>query len=371
MMRSTVCCIFNIGPHYRAPIYKLMDQELKCDFYFGDRVESPIKLMDYTALKGYKKTVTNKKVLGTGFVWQTSIWKLVFKPYEHYIISSNETYLSNWILLLVGKILGKKIYPWSHGMKGVTKGRSKFLKKYFYKLSEKTLLYGQYAKNYMIEEGFKEDKLVLINNSLDYDLQIGILDSLSKSDIYTNYFGNKYPVIIYIGRLQKRKKLDLLVRALEKLNKNGVHCNLVFIGKDVDNSNIQVLVEDLKLQEHVWFYGPSYDEKEIGELLFNAHVCVSPGPIGLTAIHAATYGLPIVTNDDFIRQMPEHEIIEHGKTGSFFKNDNFQDLCNEIERWIKIGSQDRIELRKKVQQRVKQGYNPKYQMEVLKKLLQK
>jgi len=56
-MGNKICCIFNLAPLYDAPIYKIMDQELKCDFFIGDRVGSEIKLMDYNELEGFKKVL--------------------------------------------------------------------------------------------------------------------------------------------------------------------------------------------------------------------------------------------------------------------------------------------------------------------------
>ncbi len=54
-MSDKICCILNLAPHYNAPIYKLLDQELKCDFFIGDRITSPMKLMDYYELKGLQE----------------------------------------------------------------------------------------------------------------------------------------------------------------------------------------------------------------------------------------------------------------------------------------------------------------------------
>ena len=64
---NTTCCIFNLAPHYRYPIYSLMDRDLSCDFYFGDRIETSMKLMDVAALSGYKATLENKRILFNKF----------------------------------------------------------------------------------------------------------------------------------------------------------------------------------------------------------------------------------------------------------------------------------------------------------------
>ena len=57
---SSICCIFNIGTHYRNPnIFKnVFGASLR--FYFGDRLLTPIKKMDYTQLNHFAQNcITN------------------------------------------------------------------------------------------------------------------------------------------------------------------------------------------------------------------------------------------------------------------------------------------------------------------------
>jgi glycosyltransferase involved in cell wall biosynthesis len=347
-----------------------MDKELNCHFYFGDQVDTPLALMNYNELAGYQKTVVNQRIPGTGFVWQEGVWKLIFKPYKHYIISSSEGYASNWVLLIVGRILGKKVYPWTHGMKGVSRGKAKSFKKLFYKLCHRILLYGEFSKNFMMQEGFKNDKLWLINNSLDHENQLLIRQTLRPNRIFIDYFENEYPVIAYIGRIQKSKKLGMLIEALSSLNSKGVLCNLVLIGNKTDDASIEGLVKKHGVTSQVWFYGPCYEENVIAPLLYNSDVCVSPGPIGLTAIHSLTFGLPVITNNDLKNQMPEFEAITPGVTGDFFEKDNLEDLCSKIEQWINLAPEKREMARIAAYRVIDQKYNPTYQIKVLKRALE-
>ena len=60
----------NIGSHYRAAIYQLMDRELGCDFCFGDRWDD-IRKMDYAHLT-HKVTEVHYKKIGGGFYYQNT-----------------------------------------------------------------------------------------------------------------------------------------------------------------------------------------------------------------------------------------------------------------------------------------------------------
>lgn len=345
-----------------------MDKELLCDFYFGDVVGSKIKKLDYQNLNGFKKELKNASVLNTSFTWQWRAWRLVFQKYQYFIITGDPYYLSNWIILILGRILGKHIIPWSHGMKGNTRKKMFWFEYLFFKLSSKILLYGNHSRKHMLKLGFDEKKLVCIYNSLDHSKQVQLRKKITETKIYSDYFGNNYPVLLYIGRIQKNKKLEILVHCIDHLNKTGQPCNLVFIGGDLDDNNVMAKANESQFNKQIWFYGPSYDEKVIGELIYNANMCVSPGPVGLTALHALTFGTPVLTNNMFDEQAPEYEVIKENITGDFFNLQDNQDILDKIQKWIKLTEANRPFIRENCYKVIDQRWNPDNQIEILKKL---
>lgn len=80
---------------------------------------------------------------------------------------------------------------------------------------------------------------------------------------------------------------------------------------------LQQQVKSYNLANNIWFYGACYDEIKNAALIYNADLCVSPGNVGLTAMHSMVFGTPVITHNDFKWQMPEFEAIEPGKTGDF------------------------------------------------------
>lgn len=367
-MNNKICCVFNLAPHYNAPIYKLMDEQLKCDFYIGDTVGVPIELMNYNELKGFKKILRFKKLWGN-FYWQNNAVGVVFKKYQSYILSGEPYCISIWIILLLAKIMGKSTYLWSHGWHGNETSVRKYLKKIFFKLSSKVLLYGDYARELMIKEGFAGNRLICIYNSLDFKSQLEIFENLSLTNIYSSHFNNIFPTLIYIGRIQKSKKIDQLIEAIAHLQKNNISCNLVIIGESIDENNFKGTIDKYGLNAFVWLYGACYDEKIIGELLYNANVCVVPGDVGLTAIHSLTYGTPVISHNNFISQGPEFESIIPGITGDFFIQNSIPDLSGKIHKWISQDLEQRINLRQMCNKIIHEKYNPEKQIIVLKNLL--
>jgi glycosyltransferase involved in cell wall biosynthesis len=81
-------------------------------------------------------------------------------------------------------------------------------------------------------------------------------------------------------------------------------------------------------------FGACHDEESLGQMIYHADCTVSPGKVGLTAMHSLMYGTPVVTHGDFDAQMPEVEAIEPGRTGAFFRRGDAQDLAAAIARWL-------------------------------------
>jgi glycosyltransferase involved in cell wall biosynthesis len=370
-MKNNICCVFNLAPHYRSSIYKLMNKELDCDFYFGNKVESSIKLLDYSELNGFKKEVENIRILNTSFKWQKNVVGLVFKKkYKYFILTGDASILSNWMIAFFGLCLNKKVYLWMHGLTKELSWKGKLITFPLYHMSSKFLLYSDYSKNLMLKNGFNPNKMVCIYNSLDYDSQLALRKKLKKSSIYSDYFKNNFSTLIYIGRIQKSKKIHFLIDALSILRSKNIFCNLVIVGSDTENVELEKNISKRALENFVWMFGPCYEEEKIAELLYNADVCVSPGNIGLTAIHSMSYGTPTITHGNFQNQGPEFESIVSGVTGDFFEENNIEDLSVKIQKWINLDKDKREKIRLSTYNVIDNRYNPYYQVKILKDIIE-
>jgi len=369
MNENNICCILNYAPHYREEIFLAMEKELKCDFYFGDSTYANIKKLEYGKFENSIKELKFKKLFNHFYLLHGQI-KLAFKDYKYYIITGQPYNISSWLLLIINRLKGKKTYIWNHGWYGNENVLKKTLKKIQLKFASGYLLYGNYAKKLMVNEGFKENKLFVIYNSLFYSKQLEIREKLSEISIYKDHFKNNCPTIIFIGRLTSVKKLDMLLEVMKSSSNKITLFNLVFVGTGKEKESLEQLVLKYGLKSNVWFYGDCYNEEKIGELIFNASICVSPGNIGLTAIHSLMYGTPSITHDNFTKQMPEFEVIEKGVTGDFFKENDIESLKKTINNWLVKHPKKNDQLIQNCYSIIDRYYNPKFQMNLLKNVLQ-
>ena len=76
-MKSKVCLLLNYAPHYRSLIFNEIDLEFDSAFYFGVSVFFPLKKMDYSTLKGFKKELKSIKIF-SNIYWQQRALKIAF-----------------------------------------------------------------------------------------------------------------------------------------------------------------------------------------------------------------------------------------------------------------------------------------------------
>ena len=143
---------------------------------------------------------------------------------------------------------------------------------------------------------------------------------------------------------------------------------MTYVGDGPKKDELEVLVQESGLKDNVWFYGPCYEEKQIAQIIYNADLCVSPGDVGLTAMHAMTFGTPVVSHNNFCHQMPEFEAIENGKTGFFFKENDVESLAECIRAWLTSGL-NREQVRQNCYDVIDQKYNPHFQVEMIRKVI--
>lgn len=365
-----LCLIYNFAQHYRANIFKLISEEFDCDFVFGNTM-GDVKKMDYSLLRGKVSEVKLRSII-RGWTWQSKVIPQLFKKYDSYILLGETRSVSAWMFCLMQRMLfpKKKVYFWTHGWYGKESRLEVLIKKVFLRLPNGGLfLYGNFARNLMIKEGFAPERLYVIHNSLAYDKQVKLRQQTTSSSIYTEHFNNHNYNLFFVGRLTPEKRIDLALKALGILLEQGSKYNLTIIGNGETKKELEEMAETLGLCNNVWFYGACYDERLLCELIYNADLCVSPGNVGLTAIHSMSFGTPVITHNDFSHQGPEFEAIKIGKTGDFFKRNEIDSIVFCINEWFEGHSDKREDVRNACYSEIDNSWNPYVQLDLLKKVL--
>jgi len=371
-MNKKVAYFTNIAPHYREKLWLAFARDLGVEFhfYYGYNLNQSIKSINFKngnweGLENQIHVLDNVKVKGR-LIYQRHVLKeIAFKHWDVIILLGDANILSNWLAAIVAWLKGIPVIFWGHGIYGSESFLKRTVRKSFLSLANINLVYGHWARNLLIEENFQPVSIRVIYNSVNYERSTALRVNAVSPNFYKSYFKNDLPTLIFIGRLTRVKRLQLLIEAVHQLNLVTKKFNLVLIGDGEVIQDLKSLAK--KLEVNAYFHGASYNEQEISKFIANADLCVSPGNVGLTSIHSMSYGTPVCTNDDFKNQGPEFEAIKAWETGCFFDKEK-GNLVETISKWFEK-SPSREKVRTNCYDVVDNFYNPNMQLEVLRKAI--
>jgi glycosyltransferase involved in cell wall biosynthesis len=134
--------------------------------------------------------------------------------------------------------------------------------------------------------------------------------------------------ILYVGTLQPRKNIKVLIKAFKKFHEKNPTYKLVLVGKKGWlYDEIFKEVEDLKLQEKVIFTG-FLPDNEVIELYKHAYCFVLPSlyeGFGIPILEAMSHGCPVLSS--FASSLPE----VGGEAAVYFDPESVDGLVDDLE----------------------------------------
>jgi len=161
----------------------------------------------------------------------------------------------------------------------------------------------------LVARGFHRDRVIVIENGVD--------TSFYSPDPAVARFPE--PTALYLGRLKRYKRVDLILNAVALLRDQGLTMRLIVTGQGDAAAELHSLRERLGLQNVVDF--PGYVSEEEKRSLFRrtwVHLLTSPKEgWGISNLEAAACGTPTVASDSpGLRDSVIHEqtgyLVPHG-----------------------------------------------------------
>ena len=145
------------------------------------------------------------------------------------------------------------------------------------------------------------------------------IDTIEVDKNYTFCLPPKGPVsIVFIGRLIKIKKVEVLIRFFHNLSRENNHKFILEIIGDGPESD--VVKEAQAANPRIIWHGTLVDEEKIAPIMKRASLVFVPGLAGLSVNHAFAYGRPYATLSAK-RHGPEIGYLKNGKNGFIINND--------------------------------------------------
>lgn len=191
----------------------------------------------------------------------------------------------HWFRNILAVLLPRKnrFLFWGHGMGKNTTGNK--LRKWLIKKSDGFILYNQQRRNALINDNIDANKLFFANNTIN-------VPNFGRNN-------NNRHNLIFVGRLQARKRVDILIKAYALALKQLPESNdsrVIIIGDGEEETALKVLAQNLNITSQCEFLGAISDNERLKEQFDQALAYVSPGAMGLGVNHAFAYGVPTLSN---------------------------------------------------------------------------
>jgi glycosyltransferase involved in cell wall biosynthesis len=180
------------------------------------------------------------------------------------------------------------------------------------KRSDGAILYGEEEFQRMLNRGLRSDKIFVAPNTIAIpnheDTSIKPKSSL-----------------LYLGRLQERKRLDVILRAFAATYKElPGHVTFEIVGDGEERKPLEQLARTLLPAGKVVFHGTQTDHALLKAHFSKAAAYVSDN-VGLGLLHSFSYGVPVVT---FHHATQIRTDFRHGPEMHDFKDGVNGVLCN-------------------------------------------
>lgn len=140
------------------------------------------------------------------------------------------------------------------------------------------------------------------------------------------------PVVLFVGRLDKEKHIDVLINAFSKIP-TSVGAKLVITGKGTERLKLAKLTKKLRVEKEVIFTG-FIPDKDLPSLyrIANLFAIASIAELqSIATLEAMASGLPVVAAN--VMALPE--LVYNGKNGYLFENGNINDLAGKMIQILK------------------------------------
>jgi glycosyltransferase involved in cell wall biosynthesis len=184
---------------------------------------------------------------------------------------------------------GRKVIGWGLGAPKGNAVWSRFINQF-----DAMLAYSQRGAEEYAALGFPREKIFVAHNSVSPAPTSLVPQRLSTFDLR--------PTLLFVGRLQARKRIDSLLRACAEMESKP---RLIIVGDGPERAALQSLARDVYPAAE--FAGARHGA-EIKPYFAEADLFVLPGTGGLAVQEAMSHGLPVIvakgdgTQDDLVRE---------------------------------------------------------------------
>ncbi|MCC7119718.1 MAG: glycosyltransferase [Anaerolineales bacterium] len=224
------------------------------------------------------------------------------------ILEANPRYLSAPAAIRWMRQRGRKSIGWGLG----APKQNAFWKNFIHQF-DGLIAYSQRGAEEYAQLGFPREKIFTAHNSVSLAPDFPLPHRPASF--------SPRPTLLFVGRLQARKRVDSLLRACAELESKP---RLIIVGSGPERERLQALAQEI--YPGAEFVGAKHGA-ELKPYFEQADLFVLPGTGGLAVQEAMSYGLPVIvakgdgTQDDLVRE----------KNGWQIEPENYEALVGAIK----------------------------------------
>ena len=294
-------CLYQVMFHYRVGTFQAISNLPNVDFELWHGSDVP-----NTKLKNYKGEVcfrhkqlpcwhlpvkTNNGSSSQPF-FPLLLFRLIKYNPDVILAEGASNLISLSTAFLYSKLFHKRIIMWSLGkLKGREyKGVRGIIQKWITLISQKAdahFVYSTQGEQFYIQEGVEPRKIFKAVNVIDINAKLLAIREVGKIEKETGFN------VVFVGAINKTKRLELLVDAIENLIKKYDDVKLHIIGDGNYLHTIKDYVSNKNLNDYVVFHGRITNG--LNALLAKYQVLALPGLGGLAIVDGMISSLPIIS----------------------------------------------------------------------------
>lgn len=316
-------------PSYRVPFFDLLAQHCQGGMSVFAGLPRPVEMIasGQTQIAEYKEA-KNIHLFGGAFYlcYQQGFinWLEETNP-DALIVEANPRYLSTPSAVKWMRARGRKVIGWGLGNPSPFRRGAGARSRFIYQI-DAMLTYSQRGADEYAALGYPREKIFVAHNSVSpaptFNVERPTL--------------NVEPTVLFVGRLQARKRVDYLLRACAEVESRP---RLIIIGDGPERAGLESLAKDVYPPAE--FIGSKHGA-ELNPYFEQADLFVLPGTGGLAVQEAMSYGLPVIvakgdgTQDDLVREGNGWQIKpeDYGALVSTMQN-----ALSDIARLRKMGQE--------------------------------
>jgi len=272
----------------------------------------------------------------------TLIFEIARKRYDITISDGTGELLNIFPLLLVHKILLRKgfiLWCGNNLRDNAPKTSDSIIKKIahvfarvLYKHCDASIAYGPASKLFDIYMGTDPSKIFIALNTVD---TLFFEETIKTRRTETENLRKKLGIvgkkcILYVGVLEKRKKVDNLVLSFKQLKKSMNYAALLIVGDGPHREFLHELCAKEEVQD-IHFLG-KIDYRDIPLCYALCDVFVLPSQGGITVAEAMACGKPVLVTQECnaLRSIPN--LVRQGENGFILKEDDIASLTEHMAK---------------------------------------